>query len=409
MGLSCSSAFDKQDAKNGEGEHGETGLNRVMGGEQMKRWILLLALFLVCLAETACGAGLYSLALVKKDQVNIRKAPGGQMVDRLRKGEWVNILGTEIRGGREWDRIIVSRKTDNQVICGYVDAAFLEDVTEIYSGITEAAPGDRHMLLRDAQGRVHAAGESFMGNLSVSHWPSVRQAAISRFTSAGVDANGRLYTSAGDSRPDWLGEMSNVDRIFPCAEDFELLVFRLQDGRIFCGAENFAALFPERYRNADQVVFTNRFSAALQDGIVRVTTENLELEKVLCSAEGLGNIRKIACGEAALYCLDTAGTVHVYAADPALLEADGLGGVADIAAASSFLVTLSAAGGLRMFGGMIVRNRNYTVFSEDRKVNFSDFLADWRNVAEIRASWRMLIARQRDGHILVLFPNRYEQ
>ena len=135
MGLSCSSAFDKQDAKNGEGEHGETGLNRVMGGEQMKRWILLLALFLVCLAETACGAGLYSLALVKKDQVNIRKAPGGQMVDRLRKGEWVNILGTEIRGGREWDRIIVSRKTDNQVICGYVDAAFLEDVTEIYSGI----------------------------------------------------------------------------------------------------------------------------------------------------------------------------------------------------------------------------------------------------------------------------------
>ena len=67
----------------------------------MKRWILLLALVLVCLAETACGAGLYSLALVKKDQVNIRKAPGGQMLDRLRKGEYVNILGTEIRGGRE--------------------------------------------------------------------------------------------------------------------------------------------------------------------------------------------------------------------------------------------------------------------------------------------------------------------
>ena len=53
----------------------------------MKKWILLLALVLVCLAETACGAGLYSLALVKKDQVNIRKAPGGQMLDRLRKGE----------------------------------------------------------------------------------------------------------------------------------------------------------------------------------------------------------------------------------------------------------------------------------------------------------------------------------
>ena len=49
MGLSCSSAFDKQDAKNGVGEHGETGLHQVMGGEQMKRWILLLALVLVCL------------------------------------------------------------------------------------------------------------------------------------------------------------------------------------------------------------------------------------------------------------------------------------------------------------------------------------------------------------------------
>ena len=61
-----------------------------------------------------------------------------------------------------------------------------------------------------------------------------------------------------------------------------------------------------------------------------------------------------------------------------------------------------------MFGRMPVRNRNYTVISEDIRMNFSDLLADWQDVVEIRASWRMLLGRQRDGHIRVLFANRYE-
>ncbi|MBQ9009677.1 MAG: hypothetical protein IJ088_10150 [Clostridia bacterium] len=374
----------------------------------MKKWILLFMLCLVCAFETANAAGLYSLALVTKDQVNIRKKPGGQMVDRLRKGEYVNIIGVENVGGKEWDRIIVSRKTDNQVICGYVDATFLQDVSDKFSGIVEAAPGDRHMLLRNAEGRVAAAGETFMGNLSVSHWPQVRQAVISRFTSAGVDASGRLYTSTEESRPGYLLDRTDIDRIFPCAEDLELLVFRLKDGRIFCGSDRYAYLFPERYRNAEQVVFNEQFSAALQAGIVRVTTENIELEDFLCFAEGLGHILKITCGERVLACLDDTGKVHIFSDDPELLEADELEGVTDIAAASSFLVTLSDQGDLRMFGRMPVRNRNYTVISEDIRMNFSDLLADWQDVVEIRASWRMLLGRQRDGHIRVLFANRYE-
>ncbi len=373
----------------------------------MKKWILLLMICLVCAFETGNAAERYSLAVVKIDQVNIRKEPGGQVLDRLRKGEYVSILDTKMSGGKEWDRIIVSRKRDNQVICGFVDASFLEDVTTRFSGIVEAAPGDRHMLLRDAEGHVFAAGESFMDNLSI-HWPPVRQAVISRFTSAGVDAGGRLYTSEGDSRPDYIRDWTGIDRIFPCAEDFELLVFRMQDGRICCGAENFVHLFPERYRNAEQVVFTSHFSAALREGVVMVSTEDIDREKYLCMAEGVDNIREIACGENSLFLLDNEGTLHVFSEDPALLEADGLRGVADMAAASSFLVILSDYGGLWMYGKMPVRNRNYTVVSEDLRMDFNDVLAGWQDVAEIRAAWRMVLARLKNGQIRVLFPNRYD-
>lgn len=370
--------------------------------------ILCLLLCICLFAVTAEAATLYSMAEVTKNAVNIRKSPGGKLVDRLKKGECVSIIGTQMSGGKEWDQIIVSRKTDNVVICGYVDAVFLEDVTEKYAGVVEAAPGDRHMVLRFEDGRAKTVGESFMDNLSINHWPRVRQVAVSRFMSAGVGMDDVLYTSEGYSKPDFVHNWKNVDAIFPCAEDINLLAVRDMDGRYYCGLQDYEWLFPERYTGAEMVAVAPQFSAALSGGQVMVTALNQGLRSILEAAESMREIQKITCATDTLVCLDSTGTVHVFTDNPLLKAADGWRDVVDIASASRFIALLFRDGTVRMCGQMIVRNRNYALESEDILVNFNDILSAWHNVAEIRATYRMLLGRTVDGHLYLLYPNRYE-
>ena len=373
----------------------------------MRKILGYLLLCFCLLAGSAEAASVYSMAEAARNAVNIRTSPGGKLVDRLQKGECVSIIGTKMSGGKEWDRIVVSRKTDNQIICGYVDASFLEDITEKYSGIAEAAPGDRHMVLRFEDGHALAVGESFMDNLSISHWPRVRQVAVTRFMSVGVGVDNVLYTSTGYSKSDYVHSWGNVDAIFPCLEDMNLLAVRSSDGHYFCGFPEYEWLFPESYAGAEMTAFTPQFSAALKDGHVMVTSPDQQLS-VLADAEALSGIRKITCAEGTLACLDASGRVHVFSDNAELLVANDWKDVADIASAAGFIAGLFRDGTVRMCGQMVVWNRNYAVESTEVRRDFNDNLSLWQNVSEIRATHRMILARTGDGHFYLLYPNRYD-
>ncbi|MBQ8092522.1 MAG: hypothetical protein IJ242_02980 [Clostridia bacterium] len=378
----------------------------------MRKYLLGLLVLLSCMliAVSCQAAALYSMALVTKNAVNIRKTPGGNIVDRLQKGECVSIIEATMSGGKEWDRIIVSRRLDNVVICGYVDASFLEDITDKYTGIAEAAPGDRHIVLRYPDGRTVAVGETFMDNLSIGHWPPVAHVYATRFMSAALGMDGRLYTSTGYSRPDYLKNWAGIDAVFPCMEDFTNVVVRRTDGRIECDFDVYKYLFPERYTGAEQVVFTPFFSAALKDGQVMVTaSQQSGMQNILAPAEGLSGIRKIACGKACLACLDLEGNMYMYSNEPDIQDADRWQNVVDIAAAGGFVVGVMRDGTVRMAGTLEVRNRNY---ADDSGIivreNYENILSSWHDIVEIRASWRMIVGRQADGHICLLYPNRYQ-
>lgn len=162
----------------------------------MKRLItILLLLCLLPLPGLAFQKGFGEFA---KNQVNVRKEPGGDILFRKQQGEELFILAQKQRGGQTWYQV----ETYNDQRVAPVTAWVLSDMVKgpeaLFSDIVQIAAYGRNLAALRRDGTVVFAGSQFKyphlrEGQDPATWQDVVQVAVGTLTCYGLKKDGSLY------------------------------------------------------------------------------------------------------------------------------------------------------------------------------------------------------------------------
>lgn len=375
---------------------------------------VLVLLLMAC--HTAFAATEYSFAFVNANRVNLRKTPGGDLITRLDMDTCVYIADTREHKGKQWHYIITSVEKDQKQLAGWMDASFLTDVSYAYANVVQAAAGNRHVLLRMADGSAAAFGFPFRTNLDVRSWGRVTDIAAGRFASYGLSEDGMtVYGSEWAQDNNLHGPLTAV-RASARSDYFGAVT---ADGAFVCTENPFvnggwdmpfdAVVNAETIADAEM---TMSVMAVITDkNVLHVAVEADYIEGVK-EAEGLENVRAVALGNRDLYTLMLDGTVRCFGTmdDEIIRRVSTWQNVQAITAGNGFVAALMQDGSVSFAGTMVTHNWNYRVESSETRVNLQDegLLAGWTDMASISAGEHMLVGVTNEGELRVLALYAFE-
>lgn len=162
----------------------------------MKRLIaILLLLCLLPLPGLAFQKGFGEFA---KDQVNLRKEPGGDILFRKEQGEELFILAQKERGGQTWYQVETFYPQRGRPAIGWVLADMVKGPEALFSNIVQIAAYDRNLIALRRDGSVVFAGDQFnypqqREGQDPATWQGVVQVAMGSLTCYGLKQDGSLY------------------------------------------------------------------------------------------------------------------------------------------------------------------------------------------------------------------------
>lgn len=154
--------------------------------------LLLLSVFFI----SAASASEQGFAIVRKDGVNFRMAPGGKRICYLDRDTAVFILGEEMdASGVLWYKVRALRNQESQI--GYLRADMVVPPSELFHDVQSVSALEYHMLCLNRDGSVQALGANLFNVLGVQGLTGVRDICAGSFESLILmeDGNVRLIST----------------------------------------------------------------------------------------------------------------------------------------------------------------------------------------------------------------------
>lgn len=383
---------------------------------------VMIVLCMIFMSVNALAATDSSFAIVNKDQVNLREKPGGNRIVYLNEGENVFVLETKKYQNRPWHRVMVAYDQGRRYRQGWVDAAFLTDVRDAYEGVVQAAVGDRHVLLRFADGSVDAFGFDFRGNMAVEGFGKVEDIAAARFQCCGL-VNGNLiyanpiYWEEVQQQGNLKKLISNVgggDDILAIDREGKLVLplGMMEEDDWFLHP---ADVIPQGEKAKDAVFGMYHVVVLTESGTVYVAVRYPEMpeQAALLQADGLKNVKKLSCGYYTLCALMEDGSVQVFSNgldEEILQEIASWKNVRDVTAIDGFVAAAMEDGSVRVAGKMVSADVNISHFSQDlfRNPQKEGLMDHWENIVSLVGGHKILVGIRSDGGIEAISLQRYE-
>lgn len=166
----------------------------------MKKWIALLAA-VVCALACVPALAQMGFAEVCKDQVNFRRAPGGERIAFLDAPQSVYVFEEKQSGGRLWCHVYTH--VGKNPTEGWIRADMLRFLSEEFTDIVSVQAGDRYVTGLRADGTVAIMGND-MPHLpcieTVRSWTGIRKVSSGRCEAYALDKDGNLLAVGRNSR-----------------------------------------------------------------------------------------------------------------------------------------------------------------------------------------------------------------
>lgn len=162
----------------------------------MKRFIA--CLLLLCLLPLPGLAFQKGFGVYAKDQVNVRKSPGGDILFQKKLGEELFILAEKKRGEQTWYQVETYNVQRNRPVTAWVLADMVKGPETLFSDVVQIAAYGQVLIALRRDGRVVFAGSQFKyPHMREGHapdtWQDVVQVAAGELTCYGLKKDGSLY------------------------------------------------------------------------------------------------------------------------------------------------------------------------------------------------------------------------
>ena len=351
----------------------------------MKR-ILFALMLAALLSGAACALGEIGFAEVKKDNVNMRREPGGKVMMRLDAPGSVFVFEEKQVGRDLWCHVNTIRGKDS--VDGWIRGDMLRFISDEFTDVVSVQAGYHYVTGVRRDGTVAIMGDD-MPHMpcieTVRSWKDVRQASSWICSAFALDAQGRMLTvgrfdnmyqdktaahytnrvpilldEEGRVIPSVWGDMEAVRLYWPqflegtrykkvLGSENWARVALTADGRVQCleGYEKHQSVFVnEPYR--DIAFFWNVIYALRADGRVDAATDRA---CAASSVEEWENVVEVSAGENHALGLKTDGTVY-YAGDDArhAQQVAGWKDVKQVSAGEGYSIALMEDGSVVMAG-----------------------------------------------------------
>lgn len=335
---------------------------------------LLCALLLFSLLSLSFCAALADVlprefAVANTKAVNVRKKPGGDLLQKLDLGENVYVLETLQKNGKTYAHVaLVDEQWTHQGWnrSGWVESRFLTGVSEAFQNVRKVVVGEQHIAALTTDGRLLSFGATLHHATALDGQTGVQDIAASRFLTAAAMQDGSVQVSNDVfnlSHVD-LTKWRNITRVFADGVENGQFAAMNENGAVFTTyfwTADESIAFPADWRNISHLLFTWEYTAALQeDGTLKIMPCNLPRE------------------------------LYDYAACPkAILDADGMTGVAEITGGTNWLLLLMQDGSLRLLR------------DADKSMPFEAIAeaARWTNIAHIYGGNTYALGVTNDGRV----------
>ncbi len=166
----------------------------------MKRTVFLL-LMAVLLMHVTLALGEIGFAEVKKDSVNMRKAPGGKTIMQLDVPQSVFVFEEKQEDGHLWCHVNTLRGKNTQD--GWIRGDMLRFVSDEFTDIMQVQAGDHYVTGIRSDGTVAILGDD-MPHMpcidTVRTWESVAKITSSTCSADALDREGKLLTVGRNSQ-----------------------------------------------------------------------------------------------------------------------------------------------------------------------------------------------------------------
>lgn len=358
----------------------------------MKRIVfaLVLLLMMAVSASALCEIG---FAEIKKNNVNMRRAPGGKTIMQLDTPQSVFVFEERQEGGSPWCHVNTIRGKDT--VEGWIRGDMLRFLSEEFTDVVSVQAGYHYVTGIRSDGTVAIMGDD-MPHMpcieTVRGWTDIRQASSWNCSAFALDAQGRLLTvgrfdsmyqdktaarytnrvpilldEEGRVLTSFWGDLEAVRLYWPQLPEetnYEKVLGSenwaraalTADGRVQClgGYEAHQSVFVhEPY--ADIAFFWNVIYALRTDGRVDAATDH---DCAASHVEGWKNVVQISAGEDHALGLKADGTVY-YAGDDErhAQQVAAWTNVRQVSAGKGYSIALKADGSVVMAGAYLAYER----------------------------------------------------
>lgn len=355
----------------------------------MKKMIAVVVLMAVLCSVVVSSLAEIGFAEVRKDEVNVRKSPGGKTRWQLDEGASVYVYEETQRGDNLWCHVYTNVGGKDHVT-GWIRGDMLRCVSEEFTNVVSVEAGDQYVTGIRADGTVAIIGWD-MSHLpcidKVRAWKNVKQTISEICTVFGLDKKGNVLHVGryGDCEGEKAAKLTGSDAILLDADGCftaytrnrfaeygladGLLNGRYQeafftqnhlyllktDGKVYSGnmyygggTDGFTELFGDGLRTTDIDIYWYHILALKEDGTVCAQGKNMPAVNEVNEWE---NVVKVAAGEEFSLGLKADGTVYYAGSDAAFAKrVAGWSGVTDIDAGYSFCIALFDDGHVEMAG-----------------------------------------------------------
>ena len=364
-----------------------------------------------------------TFAVPRINKVNVRREPFGSIRGKIDKNDSVYIIDTVEKRNIVWCRVIVFEDGWYQA---YIQADYLIPLHDVADDAVKIVGGDNHALLLRADGTCLALGSAWRYAMNISGWKNVRDIAAPRFSSVALleDGSVRISDPDGAGVSEEVLDWKNVSSIHSMSMVIvEGLTGIDRQGRPLTDRswESYMEVPVPDWTDLRQFMHNGWIGAGItESGVFHlvVSAKGQETEPEACAdvlhAEGTGNVRQFALGEACLTLLMNDGTVRFYGKNEyGAKECESWTDITQIAARKHYVLGLRADGSVVMAGKMVSPDCHPFVPAEgihaDTYVNFQEegLLNSWDDMIYIDATDTFILGIHADGSPDMIGAYRY--
>lgn len=403
----------------------------------MKKPLCALLLFsLLALSFCAALADVLprEFAVANTKAVNVRKKPGGDLLQRLDLGENVYVLETLQKNGKSYAHVVlVDEQWTHQGWnrSGWVESRFLTGVSEAFQNVQKVAVGEQHIAALTTDGRLLSFGSTLHKATSLNCLTGVRDIEVSRFLTVAAMQDDTVRQSSDNfdiGRSGCPIDWHHITRLFADGIANGQMTGMDETGVLHTScfwSSEVPLAFPAEWRHVSDFLFTWEYAAALlENGTLKTMSCNLPRElydyatcpKAILDADGLTGVAEITGGTNWMLLLMRDGSLRLLRdADKAIpfsdiAEAARWTDIAHIYGGNTYALGITNDGRVRMAGKMVSANMNAAHESTDQWRNLEDdgTLSGYTDIISAACSPQIIALLHADGSVSMIGSMRCE-